>query len=237
MNIAQWDVYVLKHMVRCFPAWACKRLPPKCDWLELWVVLSALELYLTAPQRTVKISKSFYFCLLRIHFSAVSFWDTDQLSSLLHSWGVGGWNHLCFSINPAVYLWRDLIGGFCWSYCCMINILCIFIIIQNVDISRPTEEALVTVPAHQWILCPDQLSNLGAVSSCYFKINSKTNHSNCFEIKKNSHTQTKLITQTKCLYSTWLEKNYQITIKLLHWLIYCGWVIKPWSALSGMLVL
>lgn len=107
--------------------------------------------------------KSFYFFFTVNRFPCCLILGQRPALSLLRSWGVGGWNHLCFSINPAVYLWRDLIGAFCWSYCCMINILCIFIIIQNVDISRPTEDALVTVPAHQWILCPDQLSNLGAV--------------------------------------------------------------------------
>lgn len=65
--------------------------------------------------------------------------------------------------------------------------------------------------------------------SCYFKIQWKTNHSNHFEIKSPPQSQ-QLKPQTKPLYSAWLEKNDQITINLLHWLIYCGWVLKHWSA-------
>lgn len=113
-------------------------------------MLSARDLYLIAPQRAVKIPKAFIF---------IFFFYCKYIFVLSHS-GAGAQSAAFLGyggLKPSLLLNQHscvLVKGpdwwfFFWSYCCMINILCIFIIIQNVNISRPTEDALVTVPAHQ----------------------------------------------------------------------------------------
>lgn len=101
--------------------------------------------------------------------------------SLLHSWGVGGWNHLCFSINTAVYLWRDLIGGFFLVLLLHDKYSLYFYYYTECRHFQTYWGRSCNSPCSS--VNSDQLSNL-VFSSCCFKINWKTNHSSHFEIKK-----------------------------------------------------
>lgn len=155
-------------------------------------------------------SKSFYYFFFFTVNTFLCCLILGPVLSLLHSWGMGGWNHLCFSINTAVYLWRDLIGGF----------FLVLLLHDKYSLYFYYYTECKHFQTYWGRSCNSPCSSVNSVcwpaiklgvlfSSCYFKINWKTNHSNHFEIKeKNSHIQTKLIIQTKCLYSTWLEKIY-----------------------------
>lgn len=198
-------------------------------------MLSARKLYLIAPQGTLKIPKAFIF-----------FFNVNTFSCCLV---LGQWLALslllsgCRGLKPSLLLTQPscvLMKGPDWWF------LLVLLLHDKYSLYFYYYTACRHFQTYWGRSCKSSCSSVNPVcwptiergvlfSFCYFKINWNTNHSNHFEIKEPHPT--KLITQTKCLYSAWLEKIYQITIKLLHWLIYCGWVIKPWSALTGMLVL
>lgn len=130
-------------------------------------------------------------------------------------WGGGIKNknkNLCFSVNAAVYLWR-----------CKWLVFLLVLLLR--DKYSPLYFYYYTECRHfqtSWgSSCNSPCSSVNPVSwstielgvpfsSYYFKINWKANHSNHFEIKQtkspqNPQTQ-QLKTQSKSLYSAWLEK-------------------------------
>lgn len=168
LTVSQWvDVLVLKHTIRWIPAWACKRLPLKRDW---WALGSAVS------KGAVITVNTFSCCLVLGQWPALGVWGLktslllNQPSCVLIK-GSDWWFLLVLLLHDKYSLYfyyctecrhfQTSWGCTCNCPCSSMNPVC-----------WPTIE-------------------LGVLfSSCYFKINWKTNHSNHFEIKKPHPNQT-----------------------------------------------